>query len=206
MRPFGIFLGAAALTLGLTLYVIITPANWVTDYTPAPWVTTLDYVLATVLALAGVFMVRIYGEVAWITAAMTIAFSATALLTLFQVSTTFNPERMGKTHSLQIVRGIVYVFYLLSGIFAIIGMLCVKAREIRTPFRWLGRLSILEFLVGFGVQYYNSLHSAHLSILAYVVAVPGRVIATWLNYRFWRGDLGRTVGWEKEVETLGEEV
>lgn len=208
MKPFGIFLGAAVLLLGILLYGILIPAHWAAGFRPGPWFTVTEYVLGTIVSLAGVYMVRIYMEEKWIRVALTLGFSAAASMTLYYLAMALHPNLIEEWYYLRAVRSMLYLFSLLAGIFVVVGMLNVQAKEIRAPFRWLGRLGVLEICAGFMFQFYVVMHWPHPAIYntMFLLAIPGRVISIWLNYRFWRGELGRTAGWEKEVATLGEEV
>lgn len=208
MKPFGFFLGAAVLLLGIVLYSLAIPDHWALGFKPDDWFNLLFLLLVSISALAGVYMVRIYQEAAWIRVALTLAFSATALMTLLSLALTLEPHLMEEWYYMRTVRSFVYVFSLLTSIFTVAAMLNVQAKEIRTPFRWLGWLGILLILADFVMICFTLEHWPHPGVFntMLLLAVPGRVISIWLNYRFWRGELGRTVGWEKEVETLGEEV
>ena len=206
MKPFGFFLGAAVVLLGLGLFDLLTPGSWASDFYTNKWISFTDLTLSAVMTLAGVLMVRVYGEARWIVASLTISFVVAVFYALYDLLYAVNDYFPDLWYYVE-----HYSFYLrmtafwAAGILHITALLCVRSPDLRGPFRWLGLLGILGMGAVIVLTLFTIEHWPHPSFdnTLVLVSLPAQLISIRLNYRFWKGDLGRTAGWEKEVQTLG---
>ncbi|HTJ14494.1 MAG TPA: hypothetical protein VL547_20790 [Dinghuibacter sp.] len=206
MKPFAVLCGAQLLLLGMTVRALLLPHAWGSGYVHEPWLLIVHSILTGVWVYSNLYMVRLLREPRWIVAALQLNLSVWAI-SIAEWLLTLLYRRFHEIGYLLRYYPARWIFWVTLGvaIFETVAFLRVSAPDIRRPFRQMGWNFAVSITVGLIWRLFALEHWPHPNYysLIWTIHLPALLISIRLTYRFWRGDLARTAGWEREVETLG---
>lgn len=206
MNPFAFFWGAQLSLLGLTVWSLLTPGAWGTGYVHQTWFFAALNVLTAIWVYANLFLARVFREARWIMAAITANLGIWLIGVGYWMVSLLYPHFPEIGFLLRYYPGrLMYLLTYGAAIFEIAAFLKVRSDELRRPFRLMGWNFAASIVIGLvwrlavierwpHVNYYSLILTVHL---------PALLIGVRLAYRCWKGNLARTAGWEREVDTLG---
>lgn len=206
MNPFAFFWMAQLLLLGLTVRALFLPGAWGSGYVHETWLLIVHSTLTAIWVYANLFLAKLFREERWIVAAITVTLALWLVNVGYWVLSLLYPHfhEIGLLIRYYPSRLMCWMAYG-AAIFEITAFLKARSDELRRPFRQMGWNFAASIAIGLVWRLFVIEHWPHVNYysLIWTVHLPALLISIRLCYRCWRGNLARTAGWEREVDTLG---